>query len=188
VTQTQPEEALEAADVVSATAAARHTRLSVHASPGEHNSLWYWYKTVPRRKVYRNYVLMRLARACPSLSLKNWLYRRMGMKVGKHVSVGLEVTVDIFFPELITIEDEVIIGFGVAIIAHEYLPREWRTGPVVIGRGAVVGTGSMIMPGVTIAPGAVVSAMSLVNKDVEGFVGGVPARPLSRGLAGGPRH
>jgi len=70
----------------------------------------------------------------------------------------------------------------VAIIAHEYLPREWRTGPVVIGKGAVIGTGSMIMPGVTIAPGAVVSAMSLVNKDVEGFVGGVPARPLkSRG-------
>jgi acetyltransferase-like isoleucine patch superfamily enzyme len=119
-----------------------------------------------------------MARGSPSLTLKNWLYRRMGMKVGAHVSVGLEVTVDIFFPELITIEDDVIVGFGTTILCHEFLAREYRTGPVVIGRGAVVGAKCLILPGVTVAPGAVVSAMSLVNRDAEGFVGGVPARPL----------
>jgi len=112
------------------------------------------------------------------LRLKNWLYRRMGMKVGSHVSVGLEATMDIFFPELITIEDEAIIGYGTTVLAHEYMEREYRTGPVVIGRGAVVGARSLILPGVTVAPGTVVSAMSLVNSDVEGFVGGVPAKPL----------
>jgi len=42
----------------------------------------------------------------------------------------------------------------------------------------VVGARSLILPGVTVAPGTVVSAMSLVNSDVEGFVGGVPAKPL----------
>lgn len=166
------------ASAVSATAAARHERLTTFKSPGEHNSLWYWQRTAKRRKVYRNYLLMRLARGSPSLSFKNWLYRRMGVKVGDHVSIGLEVTMDIFFPELITIEDDVIIGYGATLIAHEYLPREYRTGPIFIGRGAVIGTGSMVLSGVRIAPGAVVSAMSLVNKDVEGFVGGVPARPL----------
>ena len=174
----RPLENIDARDLVSATADRRHDRLTSYPSAGPHNSLWHWTKTVKRRKVYRNYILMRLARGCPSLSLKNWLYRRMGMKVGQHVSIGLEASVDIFFPELITIEDEVIVGFGATIISHEYMQREYRTGPVVIGRGAILGTKSFVMPGVTIAPGTVVSAMSLVNRDVEGFVGGVPARPL----------
>jgi len=165
-------------ELVSATAARRHERMTSHPSAGEHNSLWYWFKAVPRRRVMYNYVLMRMARGSPSLPLKNWLYRRMGMKVGRHVSVGLEVTVDIFFPQLITIEDEAIIGYGATLLCHEFLQREWRTGPVFIGKGAIIGTKSYIMPGVRVAPGTVVSALSLVNRDVEGFVGGIPARPL----------
>jgi acetyltransferase-like isoleucine patch superfamily enzyme len=166
------------AEVVSATFGDRHERLEEFPSPGEHNALWHWTATVKRRKVYRNYLLMRAARATPSLALKNWLYRRMGMKVGAHVSVGLEATMDIFFPELITIEDDAVIGYGTTVLAHEYLQRSYRTGPVVIGKGAVVGARSLILPGVRVAPGAVVSAFSLVNRDVEGFVGGVPVRPL----------
>ena len=166
--------------LVSATATRRHERLTTRPSGGEHNALWYWQQAVPRRRVYKNYILMRLARGSPSLSFKNWLYRRMGMKVGANVSVGLEVTVDIFFPELITIEDEAIVGFGSTILCHEFMQREYRTGPVVIGEGAVIGAKCLVLAGVTVAPGAVVSAMSLVNRDVEGFVGGVPARPLRR--------
>jgi acetyltransferase-like isoleucine patch superfamily enzyme len=172
-----------ATEVLSATFGDRHERLEEHPSPGEHNALWHWAKTVPRRRVYRNYILMRLARATPSLSMKNWLYRRMGMKVGDHVSVGLEATMDIFFPDLITLEAEAIIGYGTTILAHEYMQRQYRTGPVVVGRGAVVGAKCLILPGVKIAPGAVVSAFSLVNRDVEGFVGGVPVRRLKKRAA-----
>ncbi len=179
--QAEPE-AQEAAEagLVSATSGRRHERLTVRPSAGEHNALWYWPRAAPRWRVSRNYLLMRLARATPSLSFKNWLYRRMGVKVGRNVSVGLEATVDIFFPELITLEDEAIVGFGSTILCHEFMQREWRFGPVVVGKGAVVGAKCVILPGVRIAPGTVVSAMSLVNSDVEGFVGGVPARPLRR--------
>jgi acetyltransferase-like isoleucine patch superfamily enzyme len=169
-----------APDLVSATTGGRHARLTTHRAHGEHNSLWYWAKAVPRWRVMRNYVFMRVARGSPSLGFKNWLYRRMGMTVGKNVSVGLEVTVDIFFPELITIEDEAIIGFGSTILCHEFMQREYRTGPVSIGKGAVIGANTLVLPGVKIGAGAVVGAMSLVNRDAEGFVGGVPARPLRR--------
>ncbi len=167
-------------DLVSATTGRRHERLTSHPAHGEHNALWYWARAVPRWRVFRNYLFMRVARGSPSLGFKNWLYRRMGMTVGRNVSVGLEVTVDIFFPELITIEDEAVVGFGSTILCHEFLQREYRTGPVLIGRGSVIGANTLVLPGVKIAPGAVVSAMSLVNRDVEGFVGGVPARPLRR--------
>ncbi len=123
---------------------------------------------------------MRLARISPSLSLKLWLYRMMGIRVGSNVSIALEVTMDVFFPQLIEIGDNTIIGYNTTILCHEFLIKEYVTGPVVIGRDVMVGANTTILPGITIANGSVVSAHSLVNSDVEGFVGGVPARPLVR--------
>ncbi|MRG77211.1 MAG: acyltransferase [ANME-2 cluster archaeon] len=123
---------------------------------------------------------MRLARISPSLSLKLWLYRMMGIRVGSNVSIALEVTMDVFFPQLIEIGDNTIIGYNTTILCHEFLIKEYVTGPVVIGRDVMVGANTTILPGVTIANGSVVSAHSLVNSDIEGFVGGVPARPLDR--------
>lgn len=127
-----------------------------------------------------NNILMRLARVSPSLSLKLWLYRMMGIRVGSNVSIALEVTMDVLFPQLIEIGDNTIIGFNTTILCHEFLIKEYVTGPVVIGRDVMVGANTTILPGVTIADGSVVSAHSLVNSDIEGFVGGVPARPLTR--------
>jgi len=123
---------------------------------------------------------MRLARISPSLGLKLWLYRMMGIRVGSNVSIALEVTMDVFFPQLIEIGDNTIIGYNTTILCHEFLIKEYVTGPVVIGRDVMVGANTTILPGVTIANGSVVSAHSLVNSDIEGFVGGVPARPLDR--------
>jgi acetyltransferase-like isoleucine patch superfamily enzyme len=133
----------------------------------------------PTRVTY-NYILMRLARISPSLSLKLWLYRMMGIRVGGNVSIAPEVTMDFFFPQLIEIGDNTIIGYNTTILCHEFLVKEYITGPVVIGRDVMVGANTTILPGITIANGSVVSAHSLVNSDVEGFVGGVPARPLDR--------
>jgi heptaprenylglycerol acetyltransferase len=149
-----------------------------HASPGPHNSLWYWSSILSPWRVSYNYGLMRLARTSPSLRLKNWLYRRMGCRIGAHVSVGLEATFDIFFPELIEIDDDTIVGYNTTILCHEFLADEFRTAPVRIGKRVTIGANCTILPGVTIADHSIVSAHSLVNRDVNGFVGGVPARPL----------
>ncbi|MHB8584469.1 MAG: acyltransferase [Thermoplasmatota archaeon] len=157
-------------------------RVEVHRARGEHASLWYWQDEVGFWKTSRNYVFMGLARHSPSLAAKNWLYRRMGAKVDKHACVGLEVTFDIFFPELITVEEDATIGFATTILCHEFLRDEWRTGEVKIRRGATIGANCTILPGVEIGPGAMVSAMSLVNRDVPAgeFWGGIPARPIDR--------
>ncbi len=125
---------------------------------------------------------MALARVMPSFRVKNWLYRRMGMTVAKHASVGLEATMDIFYPELITLGEDVIVGYNTTILCHEFLVDEYRTGPVIIEDRATIGANTTILPGVTIGQGATVSAHSLVNGDVPAgaFYGGVPARELRR--------
>ena len=149
-------------------------------SYGEHNSLWYWKQVISPARLAFNFILMWLARYSPSLPLKLWLYRRMGIRIGNNVSIALEVTMDVFFPQLIEIGDNTIIGYNSTILCHEFLIKEYVTGPVVIGKDVMVGANITILPGVRIADESVVSAHSLVNSNIEGFSGGVPARPLER--------
>jgi acetyltransferase-like isoleucine patch superfamily enzyme len=146
----------------------------------EANSLWEWRRNVSLWKTARNFLVIYLCRYLPFLTWKNRLYRAIGVRVGRRVSAGLSSTLDVFFPELISVGDNTIIGFGTVILAHEFLLDELRTGPVVIGRDVVIGASCTILPGVVIGDGAVVSAHSLVNKDVPAGarVGGVPVRPL----------
>ncbi len=162
-------------------------RLNRHPTGGP-NSLWTWYLAVHPLRVGFNFVLIYVARFVPHLPLKNAMYRLAGIKVGRHVSVGLMAMFDVFFPQLITIEDNAIIGYNATVLAHEFMREEYRTGPVRIGRDAVIGANTTVLAGVSIGEGAVVSAGSLVNRDVPpgGFVGGVPARPLRRPAPPGP--
>ncbi|HEY8529205.1 MAG TPA: DapH/DapD/GlmU-related protein [Paenibacillaceae bacterium] len=148
------------------------------------NSLWQMYRTVPWWKVVRNFIFIQLARYCPSLALKNWIYRRiLGMKVGRQVSFGLMAMVDVFFPEKITVGDNSIIGYNATLLTHEYLIREYRLGEIRIGSGVMIGANVTVLPGVTIGDGAVVAAGAVVHRDVPAGarVGGNPLRDL-----GGP--
>lgn len=146
------------------------------------NSLWGWHMDRDPLRVAFNFLLLQVVRYSPSLQLKIDCMRLMGVKVGERVSMALEATVDIFFPELIEIGENSIIGYRATILAHEYLIDRYRTGRVVIGKNVLVGANSTILPGVTIGDGAVISACSLVNKDVPAgaFVGGVPAKIIER--------
>ena len=148
-----------------------------------HNALWQIYRTVSPLKGVKNFIFIQLARYCPVLPVKNWIYRSiLGMKVGKHTAFGLMVMVDVFFPEKIRIGENSVIGYNTTILAHEYLIQEYRLGDVVIGDGVLIGANVTILPGVTIGNGAVVAAGAVVHKDVAAgaFVGGNPLRDLSK--------
>ncbi len=158
----------------------RMERITIQTPPGAWNSLQYWARFRSPLAVIWNFLIIYLNRFVPSENLKNVLYRLTGMKVGRRCSFGLCAMVDVFYPHLITVGENCIFGYDSLILAHEFLQREWRTGPVVIGKNVTVGTKSVILPGVVIGDGAVISAMSLVNKDVppHTIVGGVPIRVL----------
>lgn len=163
----------------------RHDRLDRHSTPGPRSALWQWPATKHPLRVAVNYVVIVLCRVLPSLRVKNWLYRRLGMTVGTGVGVGLEATPDVFWPERITIEEDAIVGYDATLLAHEYLQDEYRVGEVTIEAAATVGAGAIVLPGVTVGAGATVAANSLVVADVppEATVAGVPARRVDGPMA-----
>lgn len=161
----------------------RFDRLERHATPGPRNSLQHWPDAKSPLTVALNYLVVWLVRISPSLRLKSLLLRRLGVTCGEGVSWGLEATPDVFWPERITLGDDVIVGYDSTLLCHEFLQDEYRLGDVVVGDRAMIGAGAIVLPGVTIGADAQVAANSLVVEDVpEGVtVAGVPAEPLVRG-------
>ena len=164
------------------TAGSRTDRLERHPTGGTRNSLWSWPDAKSPLAVVRNYVVIVLARICPSLRLKNWLLSRIGVTVGAGVAWGLESTPDVFWPERITVGNDAIVGYDATLLCHEFLQDEYRLGNVVVEDRAMIGAGAIVLPGVTIGEGAQVAANSLVAEDVppETTVAGVPAEVVSR--------
>ena len=151
---------------------------------GDTNPAYEYYKTAGRIKPIFNGFICHICRLIPIIRIKNALYRMIGVKIGKNVVIAAYVVLDPFFPELITIEDNVIIGVGVTILTHEYSQKKLRKGPVHIKKRALIGACSLIRSGVTIGGNATGAAKSLVNKDVPDFVvvGGIPAKKIKNNI------
>jgi serine acetyltransferase len=155
---------------------------------GGPNAHVHWYKarnhidgpiTGPLR-ILINYVVIHLTKHLPSLVLKRLVFCMLGMKLGKNVTIASGVTLDYFFPELIEIGPNTIVGMNAMLLTHEFLHDRLRTGRVAIGANCLIGANSTILAGVNLGAGVTVSAMSLVHKGVPAgaFVGGVPIRIL----------
>ena len=158
----------------------RHERVTSHPTTGPGNSLARWTRHRNPLRVAVNYLVVWLVRISPSLAVKRWLLRRLGATVGPGVAFGLEATPDVFWPELVTVREDAIVGYDATILCHEFLQDEYRTGPVRIGAEAMIGAGAIVLPGVHIGNRARVAANSLVTEDVAPgtTVAGVPAEPV----------
>jgi acetyltransferase-like isoleucine patch superfamily enzyme len=145
--------------------------------------LWHWTEERSVLRVVYNYLFVVLARLAPSLRVKNWALRMLGVTVGEGVSWALDATPDVFWPERITLEDHCIVGYDATILCHEFLQDEFRLGDVVVGERAMIGAGAVLLPGVHVGAGAQVAANSLVDDDVPPgvTVAGVPAEPVGTG-------
>ena len=119
-----------------------------------------------------------LARVSPGgMTLRVWLHRWRGVKIGKRVWIGYDAIIETAYPHLVEIRDEAVVGIRATILAHF---RESRG--VVIEEGAHLGPAVIILPNVTIGKGAVVAAGSVVTKSVPPMtlVQGNPAKPVAK--------
>jgi len=125
-----------------------------------------------------------LSRYLPMLpSMRVFLQRLRGVKIGKNVFIGADVYFDESYPKLITIESNVAILVGSILIAHSTIPKHHKNilkeknKGLLIKKGAYLGARSVILPGTVIGKNSIVAAGSVVTKDVpdNSIVVGVPA-------------
>jgi len=120
-------------------------------------------------------------------SLRIWLHRWRGVKIGADVQIGHDVILETAYPQWISIGNGVQVGIRTTVLAHIHglAPRkdQWKGYiSVRIDDEANIGAGVLILPNVTIGRGAVVNAGSVVTCSVPPMtvVQGNPARPVAR--------
>jgi hypothetical protein len=119
-------------------------------------TLWFYFKST----------LLLTALKLPFNTLKIALLRWSGAKVGRNVFISADVWIDPSFPELLTIEDEVMLGVGVRIFLHAFDRDHFEAGRVLLRKGVIVGGFAIIGHGVEIGEGAVVTAGAVAGRDV----------------------
>jgi serine acetyltransferase len=118
---------------------------------------------------YFRFLLARIAFYMDHSSLKVFIYRLLGVKIGKGVFISPDVFIDVHFPKLIRIDDYAILGHGVSIFTHEFISKKYKLGRVYIGKGAVIGAFAVIGSGVSIGEQANITVRSTILKDVPAF-------------------
>jgi acetyltransferase-like isoleucine patch superfamily enzyme len=144
-----------------------------------------------RLKFFKSWILHSLAYSCPDSGFVIKMQRARGVKIGKNCHISPYALIDLVYPSLVKIEDNVTIGSNTLIFAHvnptanlflkksDY-PR--KAEPVTIKSGAVLFPGSIITAGVTIGTNSMVGAGSVVSENVPDYciVVGNPARVVKK--------
>ncbi len=129
-----------------------------------------------------NFTLHVIARHVPGKeSVRPFLHRLRGVNIGKNVIIADDVYIDGAYPELVTLEDRVLIAPRASIFAHGR-----GAGRVIMERDSRLGACATIScsggRSIRIGEGAVVAAGALVIKDVPAYtvVAGVPAKVIAK--------
>jgi maltose O-acetyltransferase len=138
---------------------------------------------------FRKKIFKFIAKNVPYYSLRLFLYRNCGYRIGEnaYIAEGLVVAEKLEDRGNIIIGNRVAIGPNVILISSSdpnnsriYPYVKVQRGKVTINDDAWIGAGSIIMPDIHIGEGAVVGAGSVVTRDVDAFsiVAGVPAKKI----------
>lgn len=153
-----------------------HINLDLHAK----DRISTWKKVrCPLRPLLNQSIMWLSKNLFICMGVKRVILRLVGVKIGKRVGIAPN-TIDALIPELITIEDDAIIGWHTTLLVHEITQETVRVGKIHVGKKAVIGAKSTIRSGVRIGDGAIVAMNSFVNKDIppNEVWGGVPARKI----------
>jgi acetyltransferase-like isoleucine patch superfamily enzyme len=117
-------------------------------------------------------------------SLRPWLHRLRGAKIGRNVWISQYVYIDELHPEDLTVGDNSTIGLRTTIFTHFYWGArlEENKGKVIIEKNVFIGPHCLIMPNVHIGEGAVIKGGTVITRDVPPYTlwGEPNAGPLAR--------
>ena len=144
-----------------------------------------------RIKYINSWILHRLAFSSPHSGFAIKMQRARGVKIGENCHFNPYTFIDLIYPKLVHIEDNVTLGSFSMIFAHsnptanlflkngEY-PR--KVGEVTIKSGAVINPGSIVTSGVTIGKNSIISPGSVVTQNIPDHcvVVGNPARVVKK--------
>lgn len=124
----------------------------------------------------------------PDLTIN--MQRARGVTIGQGCHIAPYVLIDLMYPHLITIENNVGIGSNSMIFAHvnptanlilkQTYPR--RTNNVTIKSGAWINPGCIITPGITIGANSIIAVGSVVTSNIPDncVAAGNPARVIKK--------
>ncbi len=126
----------------------------------------------------------------PYNSLRCFVLRMCGYKIGKNVYIGKNMTVATILGRkdcLLVLKDRVAVGPNVTFLLSSdpnwsmlgkiYKPQR---GSIVIEEDSWIGANATILPGVSIGKCSIIATGAVVTKDVPSYsvVGGIPAKVI----------
>ena len=129
-------------------------------------------------KFSRSWILHSLAYSSPSSNFAIKMQRLRGVKIGKNCHFNPYVLIDLIYPKMIEIGDNVSLGSHSMIFAHSNpsanlflkqsdYPR--KVSKVVIKSGVVINPGAIIIAGVTVGENSIISPRSVVTQDIPDY-------------------
>ena len=125
-------------------------------------------------------IVATVARWIPISTVKTFIYRRLGVRIGRDVFISPGALLDPCYPELIELNDGCFLGAECRLVTHEYTASNFRIGRVRVGAGSVIGAFSVIRSSVSVGRAVTTGLGSVVMSDVPDgrSVVGNPARRL----------
>jgi acetyltransferase-like isoleucine patch superfamily enzyme len=130
-------------------------------------------------------ILNKIAFSAPGgYTIRPFLHRLRGAKIGEGVWISQRVYIDELHPDAVYIGKHSTIGIGSMIITHLYWgpKRKDHQSKVIIEDDVFIGPNCIILPDVTIGQGSVIQAGTVVSRKVpSGTLFGAPrAEALGR--------
>jgi len=143
-----------------------------------------------RTKILYSWALHSFAYSSPHSAISVWFQRMRGVKIGNGCHLCPYVLLDLIYPHLIKIENNVTIGSNAMLFAHSnptasiFLKNKYprKVAEINIKSGVVINPGCIITAGVTIGENTIISPGSVVTESIPPYCVAVgnPARVVKK--------